>query len=272
MTPTLTGRQGEILRCIGDFTTSRGYPPTAREVSDACQLGGPSGAHRMLETLRHKGFLERAEGSSRSLVLKTPRLDCTSLDTGDLFRLVTVSELHRIFADLNLRMALASDSARTRTYLINEALIRTTRTNVLVESFSQVGLRGVDVKDHLRPLESALARASGDAWEDFIVDQWTFNSVMASLSSSVAAADLRLHAVLWPDIRIGQAATAAAGSWIRDFLTAHPARARDCAQRAKVVAIGTAEMLMSLDAAYGWGEFSVKFDPSQVEEYAPLCA
>src|SRR2546428_239353 len=97
---SLTSRQAEILEAIEELTQRNGYPPSIRELSDRCGLGGPSGAHRMIGSLEGKGFVGRSPGTSRGLVVLNATFDCSTLDPGDIIRLLTVAELHRLFSNI----------------------------------------------------------------------------------------------------------------------------------------------------------------------------
>lgn len=64
---TLTKRQKEILDYISEYSDSRGYAPTLREICDRFALSSVATAHKHLAHLIDKGFLARTPHISRSL-------------------------------------------------------------------------------------------------------------------------------------------------------------------------------------------------------------
>lgn len=64
---TLTKRQKEILDYISEYSDSRGYAPTLREICDRFALSSVATAHKHLAHLIDKGFLARTPHVSRSL-------------------------------------------------------------------------------------------------------------------------------------------------------------------------------------------------------------
>jgi repressor LexA len=67
MIMTLTKRQKEILDYISEYSASRGYAPTLREICDRFALSSVATAHKHLAHLIDKGFLSRTPHVSRSL-------------------------------------------------------------------------------------------------------------------------------------------------------------------------------------------------------------
>ena len=55
----LTERQRTILQVIRASVTSRGYPPSIREIGDAVGLTSTSSVAHQLRTLEKKGYLRR---------------------------------------------------------------------------------------------------------------------------------------------------------------------------------------------------------------------
>ncbi len=69
-TPTaagLTERQRTILEVIRASVTSRGYPPSIREIGDAVGLTSTSSVAHQLRTLERKGFLRRDPNRPRAV-------------------------------------------------------------------------------------------------------------------------------------------------------------------------------------------------------------
>jgi len=259
---TLTARQAEILEQIELFTEANGYPPSSRELSDACGLGGPSGAHRMISVLEAKGFVERAHGQSRGLVVVQPPLDCSELDDGDIIRLLTIVELHAVFSDLALSMSVGMRDMSIRTTLIGEALRRSRRMSGLGEMFARQLDDLPDVGRHLLRLRDVVMSPATDRWVDFLVDQSVFNRIFASLCEGVADQDVMRRAVLWPDISIGRAAATVTETWLQRLLETDPTLYPGCRSRAEQMTDGIDTMLTSITRSYGEGEFSVAFVPA----------
>ncbi|MCW2561482.1 MAG: ArsR family transcriptional regulator [Mycobacterium sp.] len=70
--PALTERQRTILEVIRSSVTTRGYPPSIREIGDAVGLTStPSVAHQ-LRTLERKGYLRRDPNRPRAVDVRTP--------------------------------------------------------------------------------------------------------------------------------------------------------------------------------------------------------
>ena len=65
----LNQKQTEILREIRRCVSDRGYPPTVRELCAAVALRSPSTVHAHLAELEKQGFITRAAGKTRAIVL-----------------------------------------------------------------------------------------------------------------------------------------------------------------------------------------------------------
>lgn len=68
----LSERQRRILDVIQDGVTSRGYPPTLREIGRAVGLAASSSVAYHLRELEEKGLLQRDRGRPRALSLRLP--------------------------------------------------------------------------------------------------------------------------------------------------------------------------------------------------------
>src|SRR6476620_6187749 len=66
----LTDRQKEILQFILKETENRGFPPTIREIGEQMGIRSTNGVNDHLKALERKGYLNRGEQQSRSLVPK----------------------------------------------------------------------------------------------------------------------------------------------------------------------------------------------------------
>ncbi|HVQ83951.1 MAG TPA: transcriptional repressor LexA [Mycobacterium sp.] len=65
--PSLTERQRTILNVIRASVTSRGYPPSIREIGDAVGLTSTSSVAHQLRTLERKGYLRRDPNRPRAV-------------------------------------------------------------------------------------------------------------------------------------------------------------------------------------------------------------
>src|SRR5687768_10131035 len=68
----LTERQRTILEVIRTSVTSRGYPPSIREIGDAVGLTSTSSVHHQLRTLERKGYLRRDPNRTRAVDVRHP--------------------------------------------------------------------------------------------------------------------------------------------------------------------------------------------------------
>ena len=69
---TLTERQRTILDVIRASVTSRGYPPSIREIGDAVGLTSTSSVAHQLRTLERKGYLRRDANRPRAVDVRPP--------------------------------------------------------------------------------------------------------------------------------------------------------------------------------------------------------
>src|SRR5947209_4459485 len=67
----LTERQRTILNVIRESVTSRGYPPSIREIGDAVGLTSTSSVAHQLRTLERKGFLRRDPNRPRAVDVRS---------------------------------------------------------------------------------------------------------------------------------------------------------------------------------------------------------
>lgn len=65
--PALTDRQRTILNVIRTSVTTRGYPPSIREIGDAVGLTSTSSVAHQLRTLERKGYLRRDPNRPRAV-------------------------------------------------------------------------------------------------------------------------------------------------------------------------------------------------------------
>ncbi|KAA0084686.1 transcriptional repressor LexA [Mycolicibacterium sp. P9-64] len=74
----LTQRQRTILEVIRSSVTTRGYPPSIREIGDAVGLTSTSSVAHQLRTLERKGYLRRDPNRPRAVDVRTPDEMATS--------------------------------------------------------------------------------------------------------------------------------------------------------------------------------------------------
>lgn len=70
MRQRLTSRQQRILETIRDAVSTRGYPPSVREIGEAVGLRSPSSVHSQLATLQRNGYLRRDPSRPRALEVR----------------------------------------------------------------------------------------------------------------------------------------------------------------------------------------------------------
>jgi repressor LexA len=70
MSEELTDRQRAILEFIVAQQTSRGFPPSVREIGEAVGLTSPSTVHSHLETLQRRGYLRKDPTKPRAIEVR----------------------------------------------------------------------------------------------------------------------------------------------------------------------------------------------------------
>ncbi len=68
----LTPRQRRILELIHLAVSTRGYPPTIREIGEAAGLASPSSVSHQLRALEAKGYLRRDPNRPRAMEVRLP--------------------------------------------------------------------------------------------------------------------------------------------------------------------------------------------------------
>jgi repressor LexA len=68
----LTARQQQILAVIQEAVSTRGFPPSVREIGDAVGLKSPSSVHSQLATLERAGYLQRDPTLPRAIKVNVP--------------------------------------------------------------------------------------------------------------------------------------------------------------------------------------------------------
>ena len=74
-TEVLTRRQRLILETINEAVSSRGYPPSMREIGDSVGLTSSSSVAHQLQSLERKGFLRRDPKRPRAMEVVMPEID-----------------------------------------------------------------------------------------------------------------------------------------------------------------------------------------------------
>ncbi|NVN50200.1 transcriptional repressor LexA [Mycolicibacterium hippocampi] len=80
----LTDRQRTILDVIRASVTTRGYPPSIREIGDAVGLTSTSSVAHQLRTLERKGFLRRDPNRPRAVDVRSPEEGGAPIVTTDV--------------------------------------------------------------------------------------------------------------------------------------------------------------------------------------------
>ncbi|CAA0098498.1 LexA repressor [Mycolicibacterium vanbaalenii] len=80
----LTERQRTILDVIRASVTTRGYPPSIREIGDAVGLTSTSSVAHQLRTLERKGFLRRDANRPRAVDVRSPEDSAPPIVTTDV--------------------------------------------------------------------------------------------------------------------------------------------------------------------------------------------
>ena len=81
---SLTDRQRTILEVIRTSVTTRGYPPSIREIGDAVGLTSTSSVAHQLRTLERKGYLRRDPNRPRAVDVRGADDAATPVVTTDV--------------------------------------------------------------------------------------------------------------------------------------------------------------------------------------------
>jgi repressor LexA len=81
---SLTERQRTILNVIRESVTTRGYPPSIREIGDAVGLTSTSSVAHQLRTLERKGYLRRDANRPRAVDVRGAEDISTSVPATDV--------------------------------------------------------------------------------------------------------------------------------------------------------------------------------------------
>jgi SOS-response transcriptional repressor LexA len=64
----LDGTNGEVFKFIQQFMAIHKFAPSLSEIADGCRIS-TSTAHKALELLEKRGYLERQKGMQRSITI-----------------------------------------------------------------------------------------------------------------------------------------------------------------------------------------------------------
>lgn len=275
MAVTLTVRQGEVLRWIEEFIDARGYPPTGRELADGCGLGGSSGAHRMLQGLAHKGFLESSSSRSRAIKLAEPVVDLTDLSVGDRGRMALLGRSHLAIARANLEVSIEHDTAPSvQQQLLAQSLRRLGRGHALVSASGEAGPTAIAGDAGIGRLLDRLLPASAAGLLPYLGHKLLFSRLVAVTLKTTAQRHPTLRALLWADMRIYDRAVRVT----RDCLLATCAprtrhvTAPDLVEPARQLVDAMFDISSVVDDAYGRGAMSMYgMSPRLVLEETARC-
>ena len=79
--PKLRNREETIMRYIIDHVQQHHYAPSIREITNACHISSVSVTMYNLNTLAAKGFLNKAPGKARAIILTQQAATWNSQDT-----------------------------------------------------------------------------------------------------------------------------------------------------------------------------------------------
>jgi hypothetical protein len=124
MDPRLTPRQAEVYAYLAGYLAEHGYPPTFREINDACHLGSTAGSHRILAALERKGLIERAPGKRRAIRVRAHPAAREPIDPAAARILNTIALGHASERDCLLLVAARVDSPELKDELLRDAVER----------------------------------------------------------------------------------------------------------------------------------------------------
>ena len=71
MKPNLTEKENDVYRYICESTEINGYSPSVRDIQEALGIKSTATVHSYLNKLEVKGYIQRAQGKSRTLRVET---------------------------------------------------------------------------------------------------------------------------------------------------------------------------------------------------------
>lgn len=219
----LTARQAEVLRYIEDYISDHGFPPSGRELSQACGLGSPSGAHRMLVLLESKGYLTRKRGLSRGVsVMAQPISTSSGLREQDNVILLTLATWHAAARDAELTMATRAEDIEGKSALIESARDRHRQFCFLMRAIP--GSEGAAVTDRseiraLRATDDLIALLPRcDSWELFVIDELVCDRAWDRIIDYALCSRPEVRGLLWRQERLSEQTLTRSRRWTREVL------------------------------------------------------
>jgi hypothetical protein len=222
----LTDRQAEVLRYIEDYIADHTFPPSGRELAEACRLGSPSGAHRMLVLLERKGYLTRSQGVSRGLSVATrPSSASGGFAEADCLPLLALAGWQSVARDAELRMAASTENLQAKSVLIETASARHEQVCYLEAALG--GAEGIVPAEGREFIRLALDELGGalprcESWELFVVDELVCNRVSSYVSEYAFRTRPAVRGLLWRHERLSEQVLARSVRWTRDMLDSVP--------------------------------------------------
>ena len=116
-------RQADVLRFVGDYLETAGYPPSYAEIGTALGVASGATVHQHVHALVRKGYLEQDPHARRGLQLTAlglrwlarTRRGATACERADCRETVAAlrREVHRLEAELACRGASSAIATRT---------------------------------------------------------------------------------------------------------------------------------------------------------------
>lgn len=79
MKQSLTEKENEMYRYICEATEANGYSPSVRDIQEALGIKSTATVHSYLNKLEAKGYIQKAQGKSRTLRVETENLASRSV-------------------------------------------------------------------------------------------------------------------------------------------------------------------------------------------------
>ncbi|MCV6983554.1 hypothetical protein H7I53_25470 [Mycolicibacterium pulveris] len=232
----LTVKQQRVLDYVRSYSAARGYPPTVREISAQCALGGPTSAHRIIVRLRDEGYVELARGRSRALrVISRP---VPKVDGVHAAMLRGAAAIHARFRDHALMVAAQVDVPRVKGELIRDCAHRhelVGRMHAATAGIAMSDLEGAAGPSCIEELRHvAEVVTSTHSWREFVTDFLVFNSVTEECARALTRRWPQTAACLTDIADNGRASVALGLCWIRQLpadSTAATTRRADAVRR-----------------------------------------
>ena len=151
----ITQRQREILKYIHEAVSTRGFPPTIREIGAEFGIRSTNGVNDHLKALERKGFLRRGDKQSRALSATQEGLEILGIDLSAppsegpyaprVDRLIEVPVLGRVAAgEPILAFEEATDTVQVDSFLLGGTSTRVFALRIVGESMIEDGIHDGD--------------------------------------------------------------------------------------------------------------------------------